>query len=111
MVNLTKLKEILAIGSADTVGSVISAIFWFYLASQIEPESFGELQWFLGIAAVTSTVALFGCLNVITILYAKKIQLQNIIELERKKQKIEFERKIEEELQIKNKNIEMKKRT
>ena len=77
MVNLTKLKEILAIGSADTVGSGISAIFWFYLASQIEPESFGELQWFLGIAAVTSTVALFGSLNVITIHNAKKIQLQS----------------------------------
>lgn len=40
----------------------------------------------------------------------KKIQLQKIIELERKKQKIEFERKLEEELQIKNKNIEMKKK-
>ena len=77
MVNLTKLKEILAIGSADTVGSGISAIFWFYLASQIEPESFGELQWFLGIAAATSTVALFGSQNVITIHNAKMIKLQS----------------------------------
>ena len=77
MVNLTKLKEILAIGSADTVGSGISAIFWFYLASQIGPESFGELQWFIGIGATASAIALFGSQNVITIHNAKMIKLQS----------------------------------
>ena len=43
------IKDISAVGSADVLGTVMSAAFWFYLASQIEPSSYGEIGWFLGI--------------------------------------------------------------
>ena len=76
MVFLQRIKEIATLGSGDVIGSVLSAIFWFYLASQIKPEVYGEIHWFLGIAGIFSYVALFGTLNTITVYSAKNIKIQ-----------------------------------
>ena len=79
MTSIKKIKDIAAIGSGDIFGSAISAVFWFYLASQIEPSSYGEIHWFLGIAGIFSTIALFGTVNTITVYTAKKIQIQSTL--------------------------------
>ena len=74
MTIIKKIKDIGAIGGGDVFGSGMSAIFWFYLASQIGPEQYGEIHWFLGIAGIFSTIALFGTVNTITVFTAKNIQ-------------------------------------
>tara|TARA_B100001559_G_scaffold254600_1_gene218570 strand:- start:3 stop:1154 length:1152 start_codon:yes stop_codon:yes gene_type:complete len=74
-----KIKDLTVLGGGDVFGSSLSAIFWFYLASQIEPESFGEIHWFLGLAGIFSSIALFGTFNTITVYAAKKIQLQSTL--------------------------------
>ena len=79
MTSIKKIKDITAIGSGDIFGSAMSAVFWFYLASQIDPSSYGEIFWFLGIAGIFSTVALFGTVNTLTVLTAKKIQIQSTL--------------------------------
>ena len=76
---LKKIKEIVILGGGDIVGSLLSAIFWFYLASQIEPEHYGEIHWFLGIAGIFSSVALFGSMNTLTVYRAKNIQIQSTL--------------------------------
>ena len=76
MVFLQRIKEIATLGSGDVIGSVLSAIFWFYLASQIKPDAYGEIHWFLGIVGIFSYVALFGTLNTITVYSAKNIKIQ-----------------------------------
>jgi len=77
MTTIKKLKDIGAIGGGDIFGSVMSAIFWFFLASQIEPEQYGEIHWFLGVAGIFSTMALFGTVNTLTVYTAKTIILYN----------------------------------
>ena len=79
MTAIKKIKDIAAIGSGDIFGSAISAVFWFYLASQIDPSSYGEIFWFLGIAGIFSTIALFGTVNTLTVYTAKKIQIQSTL--------------------------------
>ncbi len=74
-----KLKELATVGSGDIIGNALSAIFWFYLASQIEPAAYGELQWFIGIAGIFSTIALFGNIDTITVYVAKNIQIQSTL--------------------------------
>ena len=81
MTTIKKIKDIGAIGSGDLIGSALSAIFWFYLASQIEPEQYGEIHWFLGIAAIFSGIALFGTVNTLTVYTAKNIQIQSTLNL------------------------------
>ena len=79
MTSIKKIKDIAAIGSGDIFGSAISAVFWFYLASQIEPSSYGEIIWFLGIASIFSGIALFGTTNTLTVYTAKKTQIQSTL--------------------------------
>ena len=76
MVFSQRIKELVTLGSGDIIGSALSAIFWFYLASQIKPDAYGEIHWFLGIAGIFSYVALFGTLNTITVYSAKNIKIQ-----------------------------------
>ena len=76
-----KIKDITILGSGDILGSGLSAIFWFYLASQIEPENYGEIHWFLGIAGIFSAISLFSTVNTITVYTAKKIQINSTLNL------------------------------
>mgnify|MGYP006116122353 CR=1 FL=1 len=79
MVFLQKIKDIAIIGAGDVVGSALGAIFWFYLASQIEPEEYGEIQWLIGIASAVSYVALFGSQNTIIVFAAKNLKIQSTL--------------------------------
>ena len=79
MAGIKIIKDISAIGGADVLGTAMSAVFWFYLASQIEPSSYGEIGWFLGIAGLFSGIALFGTANTITVYTAKKTQIQSTL--------------------------------
>jgi O-antigen/teichoic acid export membrane protein len=72
------------IGFGDITGMVISSIFWFYLASVIEPHEYGDIHFFLSIAAIGSSIALFGTQDSLTVLTAKGHKIQsglNVISL------------------------------
>ena len=79
MTTIKKIKDIGAVGGGDIIGSGMAAIFWFYLASQIEPAQYGEIHWFLGIAGIFSGIALFGTVNTLTVYTAKNVQIQSKI--------------------------------
>ena len=79
MAGIKIIRDISTIGGADIFGTVMSAVFWFYLASQIEPSSYGEIGWFLGIAGLFSGIALFGTANTLTVYAAKKTQIQSTL--------------------------------
>jgi len=81
---LVEVKGLGFIGFGDITGVVISSIFWFYLASVIEPHEYGDIHFFLSIAAIGSSIALFGTQDSITVLTAKGHKIQsglNIISL------------------------------
>ena len=79
MVFFQKIKDIGKIGIGDTIGSGLGAIFWFYLAAEIGPEQYGEIQWFIGIASAMSYIALFGTQNTIIVFAAKKVKIQSTL--------------------------------
>jgi len=81
---LEQVKGLGFIGLGDIVGVAISSIFWFYLASVIEPHEYGEIHFFLSMAAIASSIALFGTQESITVLTAKGHKIQsglNVISL------------------------------
>ena len=81
---LEQVKGLGFIGLGDIVGVAISSIFWFYLASVIEPHEYGDIHFFLSIAAIGSSIALFGTQDSITVLTAKGHKIQsglNVISL------------------------------
>ena len=52
------LKNLSAIGLSDVIGTGATAFFWFYLASVISPENYGEIFFYLGIATLISSIVL-----------------------------------------------------
>ena len=73
------LKELSTIGISDVFGMGISAIFWFFIASQVEVENYGELHYFIGIASFAFGIALIGTQNVVTVFTAKKVEIQSTL--------------------------------
>lgn len=78
---LIGLKGLASIGFADVLGNAITILFWFYIASRLEPNEYGEIQYFLGIAGTALYIALIGTQNTITVYTAKNIHLQSTLYL------------------------------
>jgi len=84
MVNiLKKLKEkifrhkgLVLISFSNTLGSVLTSIFWFYLAAVMQPEEYGEIFFFIGIAAMAFNFANIGSENTTIVLSAKGKKLE-----------------------------------
>ena len=75
------LKGLSTIGFSDVIGTAATAFFWFYLASLIPPEDYGEIFFYLGIATIVSSIVLFANQNTITVYIAKQIKVQSILYL------------------------------
>ena len=76
-----EIKGLLSIGFSDVIGTAISATFWFFLATLIEPDEFGQIFYFLGIAGMASYISLIGTQNTIIVYVAKKIKIQSTLAL------------------------------
>ena len=68
-----------SIGIANLIGSGLAAIFWFYLASEINPEDYGQIHYFLGIAGMAQVVSLVTTPNTLTVYTAKNIKIQSTL--------------------------------
>ena len=77
--NIIGKKGLLSIGFADIVGTGISSLFWLYIASQLNPEVYGELIYFISIAGLAQMVSLFGSSNALTVYTAKNVKIQSTL--------------------------------
>ena len=65
------LKAILIIGSGDIIGSGVTALFWFYFASIVNPVDYGQIHYLINIGILTSTFTLLGTSTVFTVYISK----------------------------------------
>ena len=72
-------QDLASIGFANLIGSGLAAIFWFYLASVINPENYGEIHYFLGIAGMAQIISLVTTPNIVTVYTAKNIKIQSTL--------------------------------
>ena len=72
-------KDLLSIGFSNIIGSGISAVFWFYLATLISPEEYGQIHYFLGIAAMGQLFSLIATPNALTVYVAKNIKIHSTL--------------------------------
>ena len=71
-----KILDVSSVGLTDMVGVGTVAIFWFYIASELGPENYGEITYFIAIASLVSGIALFGSNHTIWIMATKKIDIE-----------------------------------
>jgi len=74
-----KLSDLTSIGIADVSAKGVSAIFWFYIASTLGPEGYGQITYFLSVAMIASTVSLLGAANTLVVYTAKNVRIQPAI--------------------------------
>ena len=70
------LKGLASVGFSDIIGGGMGAFFWFYIASSIQADEYGEISYFLGIAALVQSIACVGTANVVTVYVAKKVKIE-----------------------------------
>ena len=64
-------RDISTIGLGDIIGSGVTALFWFYLASILAPSEYGQIHYIISIAIITSTFTVLGTQNVLVVYIAK----------------------------------------
>ena len=72
-------KDLASLGIAQVLGTGITAVFWFYIANFMEPEEYGKIFFYIGIAGVASSFALIATQNSLTVYIAKKIPIQSTL--------------------------------
>ena len=72
-------KDLLSIGTANLFGSGISGIFWFSLASLINPEEYGQIHYFLAIAGMAQLLSLISTTNALQVYVAKNIKIHSTL--------------------------------
>lgn len=73
MNKFSSIKDLVSVSYGEIIGFGATAFFWFWLASEISPEAYGQIHFFLGIAGIISYIATVGTTNTITVYTAKKI--------------------------------------
>lgn len=75
------LKDLTTVGVVDIVSTAISGFFWFYIASIVGAEQYGQISYLMAIGAIVSSVALLGSEHTLTVYTAKNVKLQSAIYL------------------------------
>ena len=73
------IKNLSFLGISDILGVVISSGFWLYIATIISETEYGEINYFLAIAGMSSSFALLGAENTLIVYTAKKVKIQSAV--------------------------------
>ena len=74
---LQRFRGLFSLGISDIIGTGISALFWLYLATLLEVESYGEISYLLAIAGMATAISLLGSKYTILVYVPKNIQLES----------------------------------
>ena len=58
---MKKINSLIPMTFANTVGSGITAVFWFVIAGLLLPEEYGEIHYFISIAGIAYTIFIPYC--------------------------------------------------
>lgn len=74
-------KDLATMGISNMIGYSILGIFWFFVASLVGSEKYGEVSYFYAIASIGSTIAFIGAGNVLLVYTAKQEKIEATIYL------------------------------
>lgn len=67
----TRLQDLTDVGIGNVSASAISAIFWFYIASLVGVEHYGEISYYIAIAGIAGVISMLGGSSTVTVYAAK----------------------------------------
>ena len=69
-------KGLTTIGVGTIVSNGLGGLFWFYMASLMGTEAYGQVSYFLAIGIIGSRISLLGFANTIMVYSAKGVKIQ-----------------------------------
>ena len=69
-------KGLTTMGVATFISSGLGGLFWFYMASLMGTEGYGQVSYFLAIGVIGSRISLFGFANTMMVYSAKGVKIQ-----------------------------------
>ena len=69
-------KGLTTMGVATFISSGLGGLFWFYIASLMGTEGYGQFSYFLAIGIIGSRISLFGFANTMIVYSAKGVKIQ-----------------------------------
>jgi len=76
---IKKFKDLSSIGISTIVTTAIGAVFWFFMASILGAEKYGEVSYLISIGVIASTFALAGNANTLIVYVSKGDKIQTTI--------------------------------
>ncbi len=67
------------LGLAAILTNAIGGIFWFYMASLLGAENYGEISYYIGISMLVASVSLIGAPNLLIVFIAKGEKIQSTV--------------------------------
>tara|TARA_Y100000590_G_scaffold463122_1_gene629048 strand:- start:12241 stop:13425 length:1185 start_codon:yes stop_codon:yes gene_type:complete len=74
-------KDLGTLGFSDLLARGITTILWFYLASIMDAEAYGEIHFMMSVAAMGSVLSLFATPTAITVYASKNLKLESTLYL------------------------------
>ena len=69
-------KGLSTIGTATLISSGLGGLFWFYMASAMGADAYGQISYFIAIAIIGSRISLLGLGNTMMVYTAKGVKIQ-----------------------------------
>ena len=69
-------KGLSTISTATLITSGLGALFWFYMASAMGADAYGQISYFIAIAIIGSRISLLGLGNTMMVYTAKGVKIQ-----------------------------------
>ena len=69
-------KGLTTMGTATFISNGLGGLFWFYMASLMGTEAYGQVSYFLAIGIIGSRISLLGFANTIMVYSAKGVKIQ-----------------------------------
>lgn len=67
------------LGLSAVVTNAIGGIFWFYMASLLGAENYGEVSYYIGISMLVASISLIGAPNLLIVFVAKGEKIQSTV--------------------------------
>ena len=74
-----RFRDLTSLGIASAVTSAIGGVFWFFMASSLGTEKYGEVSYLISIGVITSTISLSGSANTLIVYLAKGEKIQSTV--------------------------------
>ena len=70
------IKNLSVIGLGNILATIISGVFWLFLARIMGEENYGELGFLIGVGSISTAIAVWGSDKALTVFTAKNINIQ-----------------------------------